>query len=158
MPTCSILTVEKLTLHFNSKLSVEVDMVIQKLIRYFGLVKRSDLDFARDVTKRLDEHRELCEQILSSTSLFNTSEPWHLYHAATQDDYLMYLFYLRHGVWPNFEGSSKFGSLRRRPTEFPPCSHPLYDPKKLEQKELLPTDKELASARRKWRRAKRCRC
>jgi len=56
------------------------------------------LDFSRSVGKRLDEHRELVEAIQDKTELLK--EEWYINHLATQDDYLMRLYFMRHGEWP----------------------------------------------------------
>ncbi len=56
------------------------------------------LDFSRSVGKRLDEHRELVEAIQIKTELL--SEDWYVDHLATQDDYFMRLYFMRHGEWP----------------------------------------------------------
>nr|WP_012219801.1 hypothetical protein [Vibrio sp. 23023]ABX76988.1 Conserved hypothetical protein [Vibrio sp. 23023] len=69
-----------------------------------GFVMKSTIDdqlnFARSVAKRLDEHREVVESIENNTSFFQT-HPWHANHLATQDDYLMRLFKLVHGHFPD---------------------------------------------------------
>lgn len=60
-----------------------------------------ELDYARTVGKRLDEHRELIEDIERSTSYFSSEEGrWSKEHALTQDDYLVKLYTLRHGHSP----------------------------------------------------------
>ena len=93
------------------------------------------LDFARSVGKRLDEHREYSHAIIES-GVFS-DKPWHLNHLAVQDDYLMRLFFLRHAVWPpciddNEEGISssfyaQYGEhVRPRPKEFGRCRLPEY--------------------------------
>lgn len=49
------------------------------------------LQFARCVGKRLDEHREVVEAMEESG--FFENKWWHVSHMATQDDYLMRLYY-----------------------------------------------------------------
>lgn len=58
------------------------------------------LQFCRSVGKRLDEHRELVESIRDNTTLFKTHF-WHIGHMAVQDDYLMRLFNICYGHFPN---------------------------------------------------------
>ncbi|RYY74553.1 MAG: hypothetical protein EOO52_13390 [Gammaproteobacteria bacterium] len=84
-----------------------------------------ELDYARNIAKRLDEHRELVESIESSTNLL-TQKSWHVGHLATQDDFLMKLFYLRHGQWPVGAAveTGVFGHVRSRPKILGECSHP----------------------------------
>lgn len=93
------------------------------------MIDVSDLDFARNVAKRLDEHRELVESIEQNTTLLKTHE-WHINHLATQDDYLMWLFFLRHGAWPlsgNFIGNFRVDMVvRPRPEILGKCLHPNY--------------------------------
>lgn len=73
------------------------------LTSLFGFVRAStveeNLQFARSVGKRLDEHREVVERLADSTTFFQDNW-WHVGHMATQDDYLMRLYYMVHGCWP----------------------------------------------------------
>lgn len=93
----------------------------------------SELDFARNVAKRLDEHRELVQSIEQNTSLLKTHR-WHIGHLATQDDYLMWLFFLRYGEWPisgKFIDGNNCGfrvdfAVRQRPEILGECRHPNY--------------------------------
>lgn len=89
-----------------------------------------ELDYARNIAKRLDEHRELVESIEASTSLLN-DKFWHVGHLATQDDFLMKLFYLRHGIWPADETikQGQFGYVRLRPEVLGECGHPDFSDK-----------------------------
>lgn len=89
------------------------------------------IDFAFNVAKRLDEHRETVEDLLVNTNYLATQEehPWRISHLATQDDYLMYLFYLRHSIWPLDKITpklAKLGPYRSRPRILGPCAHPLF--------------------------------
>lgn len=96
------------------------------MLEVFEMV-RGQLDFARTVGKRLDEHRELVESI-EKTSL-NKDKPWHVTHMATQDDYLMRLYFLRHGIWPrdNGERCKITGEyVRPRPALLGSCLLPEY--------------------------------
>lgn len=93
-------------------------------------IEVTKLDFARDVSKRLDEHRELVESIQKNTLLLET-HPWHINHLSTQDDYLMWLFYLRNGEWP-IQGKIINGNfpvdmaVRPRPEILGQCKHPQF--------------------------------
>lgn len=100
--------------------------MIDFLIRKMGYVKKSEIDnklnFARDISKRLDEHREVVEAIEQKTVLFRQAE-WHSWHMATQDDYLMRIFYLVNGEWP--ENSNRW-RVRPRPEILGACRLPEY--------------------------------
>ncbi|MGF1871966.1 hypothetical protein [Photobacterium indicum] len=86
----------------------------------------TELDFARSVAKRLDEHRELAQSIEKHTDLFSQC-PWHIGHMATQDDYLMKLFYLRHGEFPAINTPTDLlGFVRPRPLILGVCRLPEY--------------------------------
>lgn len=93
------------------------------------MIDVNDLDFARNVAKRLDEHRELVQSIEQNTNLLETHQ-WHIGHLATQDDYLMWLFFLRYGIWP-IEGNQLENFMvdmvvRPRPAILGKCLHPSY--------------------------------
>lgn len=94
-----------------------------------SVIKKSDLDsaldFARSMAKRLDEHRETVEAIEEKTNLFD--EEWHIWHLATQDDYLMRIFYLRYGVWPKEGVIPGIGYVRKRPEILGKCRLPEYN-------------------------------
>lgn len=105
-----------------------------RILSRVGLVRmsyiRDQLNFARSVGKRLDEHREVVETIAQDTSLFETAE-WHLGHMEIQDDYLMRLYFLVHGTWPTDLPLGEYRqiteeSVRRRPGVFGPCRLPEY--------------------------------
>lgn len=103
--------------------------LIDHVLGRFGLVRKShlvkQLDFARSVAKRLDEHRETVEAIERKTRLL--ADFWHIRHLATQDDYLMRLYFLRYGCWPlENEPSSPYGYVRRRPAVLGVCRLPEY--------------------------------
>ena len=95
------------------------------------------LNFAQSVGKRLDEHREVVEAIEFSTSFFR-DHPWNAGHMATQDDYLMRLYFIVHGCWPEDLGDSRpYGikwlqgtgeMVRPRPAVLGPCRLPEYRP------------------------------
>jgi hypothetical protein len=96
-------------------------------VRAGKLINPGELDFARNVAKRLDEHRELVIDLVEKTDyLAGDSTPWRISHLATQDDYLMYLFFLRYGIWPNEPGAEQVGYCRPRPALLGECTHPLY--------------------------------
>lgn len=101
--------------------------VLQRLMKREREISVSQLDYARNVAKRLDEHRELVEALLHNTTFFEKN-PWHLAHLATQDDYLMWLFYLRHNAWPCQETQefSRYGYVRKRPEILGKCDHPEF--------------------------------
>lgn len=97
-------------------------------------VIREKLHFARTVGKRLDEHREVVER-LADESDFLVRFPWHVGHLATQDDYLMRLYHLVHGTWPDDETCTSVGGLwrhrsgevvRLRPKVLGACRLPEY--------------------------------
>ncbi|MFQ0972220.1 hypothetical protein [Gilliamella sp. BG6] len=84
------------------------------------------LHFARNVAKRLDEHREVVESIRDHTDLFKTHE-WHIWHMATQDDYLMRLFYICYGFYPEVGLDPRNGqSVRKRPEILGECGLPEF--------------------------------
>ena len=70
------------------------------------MIDSHELDFARTVGKRLDEHRELIEDIERATGYFSSEAgQWSRGHALTQDDYLIKLYTLRHGHTPGSDES-----------------------------------------------------
>ena len=105
-------------------------MVLDSILERLGLIRKSrlfaTLDFARSVAKRLDEHRETVEAI-SENTLF-LEKFWHVTHLATQDDYLMRLYFLRYGCWPlESDVTSPNGYVRPRPPILGSCRLPEYD-------------------------------
>lgn len=104
--------------------------IIDALFNKLGYVKQEDLNeklnFARSVAKRLDEHREIVEAIERKTSLFD--DDWYISHLATQDDYLMRLFFMVHGLWPDSlsDGSAISERVRNRPLILGECGLPEY--------------------------------
>lgn len=104
---------------------------IDKMFMKLGYVKKSDiqnkLNFARSIAKRLDEHREIVEAIEQKTSLFK--DFWHIEHLATQDDYLMRLFFMVHGFWPESRKKGVFfvEKVRSRPRILGSCRLPEYE-------------------------------
>lgn len=115
--------------------------MIESLATRFGYVRAStaemyvevaqsemkeQLQYAFSVNKRLDEHRELIGAIAANSTLFQ-QKPFHLEHAATQDDYLMRLFYLVHGCWPDPESGRHPGyPVHPRPALLRRCELPEY--------------------------------
>ena len=102
-----------------------LDMVLEKL----GYVKQNSikerLNFAYSVGKRLDEHREIVEAIEKKTSLLD--DEWHISHLSTQDDYLMRLFFMVHGQWPDEKRARVLGEyVRARPPVLDECQLPEY--------------------------------
>lgn len=105
-------------------------IMITGLLAKFGYVKKEDfvneLNFARTIGKRLDEHREVVEAIEQKTDLLIIDD-YHISHLATQDDYLMRLFKLVHGVWPNVnEALTKDQRVRERPIFLGKCRLPEF--------------------------------
>lgn len=104
------------------------DMFLAKL----GYIRveqvKEQLNFARSVGKRLDEHREEVEEIHETTDYFEKGELWQVAHHATQDDYLMRLYHMVHGCWPiETEGMQPTGEyVRARPTILGECRLPEY--------------------------------
>ncbi len=105
--------------------------MIASLASKFGFIPKSDvidkLQFARSVGKRLDEHREVVEAIAASTTLFVDS-PWHIGHMAMQDDYLMRLYQMVYGCWPDdlTRNQSTHEDVRARPPILGECSLPEF--------------------------------
>lgn len=105
--------------------------MIARLAAKLGYVPKSEvidkLQFARSVGKRLDEHRELVESIETSTTLFVDS-PWHIGHMAVQDDFLMRLYHMVHGSWPDDSTHLQLTReiVRARPPILGKCSLPEF--------------------------------
>lgn len=104
--------------------------LISTIAKPFGLVPIADLKetldqgFGMSIAKRLDEHREVVEEIERHTGLLSSGY-WHAVHLASQDDYLMRVYHLVHGQWP--EQSSQYGIFpRRRPAALGECELPEY--------------------------------
>lgn len=95
-----------------------------------GFVRKSvvheQLQFARSVGKRLDEHREVVEAMTESG--FFVTKWWHAGHMAIQDDYLMRLYHMVYGSWPDDSAGCRqqlTGEVvRPRPTILGPCRLP----------------------------------
>ncbi|MUK41533.1 hypothetical protein GNP61_08155 [Aliivibrio fischeri] len=81
------------------------------------IILTNQLDFAHNVAKRLDEHRELIEDIENHTGYFTSKNgQWSRNHAITQDDYLIKLFILRYSVEPTKDNLEKLHlHVRERP-------------------------------------------
>lgn len=108
-----------------------LNILFNKVFKSKHSIDPLNIDFAFNVAKRLDEHRELVEDLLVNSFYLSKPEKhdWRITHLATQDDYLMYLFYLRHGQWPLDQPSLKMagaGYYRDRPLVLGQCSHPLF--------------------------------
>lgn len=109
-----------------------IDAIAQRLGFIRVAVVKDQLQFARNISKRLDEHREVVEQIQSQTNLF-TECPWHISHMATQDDYLMRIYRMVHGAWPDHSDEVHrqrwYGEwIRQRPQLLGDCGLPEYRP------------------------------
>lgn len=106
--------------------------MIAALASLLGFVPKAEvvnkLQFARSVGKRLDEHREVVESIAASTSLF-VDAPWHISHMAVQDDYLMRLYHMVHGCWPDDPRRRELARevVRARPLILGECSLPEFN-------------------------------
>lgn len=113
--------------------------MFQRLAQLFVFVGRNrfisrdelnmQLNFARSVGKRLDEHREVVEAISQKTDLFDVCW-WHASHLATTDDYLMRLYYIVHNTWP-IDTTENIRQptgeyVRNRPAILGPCRLPEY--------------------------------
>lgn len=96
-------------------------------------VIRHQLNFATAIDKRLDEHRELVHVVELETDLLQRKR-WIVGHLAVQDDYLMRIYFMVHGVWPqdtcNRERSAQNNptgeSVRPRPAILGRCTLPEY--------------------------------
>lgn len=110
------------------------DVEATSIPRPFGRLPRGireQLQYARSIGKRLDEHREVVEAIASKTNLFELS-PWHANHMATQDDFLMRLYYMVYDSWPEDAPALNGGKWRQatgervrpRPAILRPCALP----------------------------------
>lgn len=116
--------------------------MIEALAAKLGFVRKTDviskLQFARSVGKRLDEHREVVEAIEASTQLFNDA-PWHASHMAIQDDYLMRLYKMVHGGWPDDSTRHQRNGevVRARPVVLGECSLPEYEKQEKEKHPVM---------------------
>lgn len=111
-----------------------MNIMLDAIAAKFGFIRKSDvirnLQFARSVGKRLDEHREVVEAIEAKTPLFNESEGyWHAGHMAIQDDYLMRLYYMVYGCWPDDSVLHQRNGevVRPRPVVLGKCTLPEYN-------------------------------
>ncbi len=98
--------------------------MIEKLLNRMGYIKKSkvsnQLNFAPNIAKRLDEHREYFE-FLSSQDFLKSTKEWEFLvgHWTTQDDYLMRLYFMAHGSFPPVSRRARlYGHVRARPKEF----------------------------------------
>lgn len=107
-------------------------IMLGRFAEYFGFIRKSTvsekLQFARSVGKRLDEHREVVESL--EVSGFFNDKWWHVGHMATQDDYLMRLYYMVYKSWPNDDAEmlrQLTGEyVRPRPKILGPCRLPEF--------------------------------
>lgn len=117
--------------------------MIEAILNKLGYVKKSkfidkteiteQLNFARSVGKRLDEHRELVEVVEEKTDLFEKYY-WPLSHMKTQDDYLIRLYYIVYGEYPIDEFDRRTQPtgeyVRARPKILGECRLPEYSTNK----------------------------
>ncbi|WP_068639659.1 hypothetical protein [Thauera butanivorans] len=106
--------------------------MMDRLLARLGLVRvstlRDQLNYARSIGKRLDEHRELVESLTACAPMFLKERWWHVGHMEIQDDYLMRLYHLVYGCWPETGGRQSNGEfVRSRPAVFGPCALPEYN-------------------------------
>ena len=78
---------------------------LDKFLYRFGYIHVRQLDYARDINKRLDEQRETILEIGTYSDIFS-EHPWVLQHMQTQDEFLTILYFFRHGVHP--DGTEEF--------------------------------------------------
>jgi hypothetical protein len=106
------------------KLIGQSDAIINNPLQKNRFLKQSDviskLNYAYSVAKRLDEHREFVESLVKEC-VFLKKNLWHVNHLATQDDYLMRLFYMVNGVWPE-----RSFHVRERPVILGACQLPEF--------------------------------
>lgn len=75
-----------------------------------NLIQTSQLDYLPNVAKRLDEHRELIEDIEKHTGYFSSEQGrWSRAHALALDEYLQYLVKLRNAP------QKGLGNIRKQP-------------------------------------------
>lgn len=101
--------------------------MLSKLFYKLGYIPKEKLNFGFSVGKRLDEHREEVESIANSTDYFQQSD-WKIGHFAIQDDYLIRLYHLVHGCWPDdtTRTQSTGEHVRPRPKILGACGLPEY--------------------------------
>lgn len=104
--------------------------ILDKLLRKVGLMRVSQvtkqLDFGHSIDKRLDEHRELVLTLIEDTDLL-ANQPWKISHLATQDDYLLRIFHMVYGYYPEQAVQNrKTHNVRPRPTVLGKCSLPEF--------------------------------
>lgn len=82
--------------------------------------------FEKSIGMRLDEYRELVEDIRDNTKLLE-SHSWHIKYIASQDDYLMRLFFSHYGTFPKV-GYDPITQqhVRKRPEILGECLLPEY--------------------------------
>lgn len=74
--------------------------LVNRLFKYSDLFEK--LNYNGSVAKRLNEHREVVNFLISDTCIEDSFiKSGYVYHMSVQDDYLMRLFYLVYGVWPD---------------------------------------------------------
>lgn len=119
---------DKFDKHDALLLRLRNDIYRQQLVKVSDV--KAQLQFARSIAKRLDEHRELVESLVDEGT-FLASRDYHTGHLAVQDDFLMRLYYMVHGVWPYGEGwiQHQFGTVRPRPEILGECRLPEYKDK-----------------------------
>ena len=73
--------------------------LISKILAKFGYVKKDLLNYGLSIEDRLEKHREFVEN-LEKDNFFEAC-PYLLENMANQDDYLIYLFFLTYGKYPD---------------------------------------------------------
>ncbi len=102
--------------------------LVDEFLSKLGLVRiatvKEKLDFAHSIDKRLDEHRELVVTLEHDTTLLK-EQPWIISHLGTQDDYLIRIFHMVHGFYPEqAEQQRVIINVRSRPTLLGDCQLP----------------------------------
>ena len=86
---------------------------LDKFLYRFGYIHVRQLDYARDINKRLDEQRETILEIGTYSDIFS-EHPWVLQHMQTQDEFLTILYFFRHGVHPDGPDKNPFDNVREK--------------------------------------------
>lgn len=93
--------------------------MIDKVLNKIGLIRKSKIEAmgfgrGRGIDKRLDEHRELVALLENEPDFFG-HKFWVIGWLSDQDDYLMSIFYEKHGFYPVDEIHCADYNVRARP-------------------------------------------
>lgn len=114
-------------------LSKLADKLADRVAKHFGFVRKSSVDdylnWGYNISKRIDEHREDFETVSANSDLMTQPEFEYLIgHYATQDDYLLKVYFFIYGAFPPSKvDSCLHGSIRARPVEFGQITLSEYD-------------------------------